>query len=302
MLRLLIYFALAAAAASTLAAPSPSNAAPAPVAVQAPASTRFSVIVEGKGPDLILIPGLMSGREAWDDAVSSLGGRYRVHRLKLSGFAGEPVRGNSEGAIVDNVVEQLDSYIKANHLVRPAIAGHSMGGLTAILLAARHPDSVGRVLVVDALPFYSLLFGPDATAEAAAPQAASFRDSILAMDEAAWRAGQPRTAATLVKNEARRSRLVADAESSDCGVAARAIYEVMTTDARPLLPSIKAPLTIAYATNEYAGEERVGPLYRKAYEGAPGAKLVRVDGSYHFIMYDQPERFRALLAEFLSDH
>jgi pimeloyl-ACP methyl ester carboxylesterase len=74
----------------------------------------------------------------------------------------------------------------------------------------------------------------------------------------------------------------------------------MTTDARPLLPAIKAPLTIAYATNEYAREEIVGPLYRKAYEGAPGAKLSRVDGSYHFIMYDQPERFRALLADFLA--
>lgn len=299
MLKNIAAAAMALAAASTLNVPARSSAAP-PAAEAAAAPTRFSVTVEGKGPDLILIPGLMSGREVWDDAVASLGGRYRVHRLKLSGFAGEPVRGNGEGSVVDNVVEQLDAYIKANHLVRPAIAGHSMGGLTAMLLAARHPDSVGRVLVVDALPFYSLMFGPDATVEAVAPRAAAFRDSVLAMDVGAWRAGQPRTAATLVKTESFRSRLVADAEASDRAVAARAIYEVMTTDARPLLPAIKAPLTIAYATNEYAGEEMVGPLYRKAYEGAGGAKLVRVDGSYHFIMYDQPERFRALLAEFLA--
>lgn len=287
-----------AAAATTLCLPASASATPA--AAQASAPTRFSVIVEGKGPDLILIPGLMSGREIWDDSVTSLSGRYRVHRLKLSGFAGEPVRGNGEGAIIDAIVEQLDSYIKANHLVRPAIAGHSMGGLTAILLAARHPESAGRVLVVDALPFYSLMFSPDATPETVAPRAAAFRDSVLAMDEAAWRSGQPRTAASLVKTEAFRQRLVADAEASDRSVAARAIYEVMTTDERSLLPRIKAPLTIAYATNEYAGEEMVGPLYRKAYEGAAGAKLVRVDGSYHFIMYDQPERFRALLADFLS--
>jgi pimeloyl-ACP methyl ester carboxylesterase len=298
MLKNLAAAAMALAAASTLNIPARSSAAP--PAAEAEAPTRFSVTVEGKGPDLILIPGLMSGREVWDDAVTSLGGRYRVHRLKLSGFAGEPVRGNGEGAVVDNVVEQLDAYIKANRLVRPAVAGHSMGGLTAMLLAARHPESVGRVLVVDALPFYSLMFGPDSTVETVALRAAAFRDSVVAMDEAAWRAGQPRTAATLVKTEPLRSRLVADAEASDRAVAARAIYEVMTTDARPLLPAIKAPLTIAYATNEYAGEEMVGPLYRKAYGGAPGAKLVRVDNSYHFIMYDQPERFRALLADFLA--
>ncbi|HMJ92659.1 MAG TPA: alpha/beta hydrolase [Allosphingosinicella sp.] len=301
MLRRLIFLALAAAAASTLTlTPPPAAAAATPARAEAPAPTRFSVTVEGKGPDLILIPGLMSGREVWDDAVASLGGKYRIHRLKLSGFAGEPGDGNKEGAIVDGVVEQLDAYIKANGLKRPAIAGHSMGGLTAMLLAARHPESVGRVMVVDALPFYSLLFGPDATAESVAPQAAAFRDSVVAMDEAAWKAGQPRTAATLVKTESARGRVIADAEASDRPVAARAIYEVMTTDARPLLPRIEAPLTIVYATNEFAGEAMVVPLYRAAYAGAPKAKLVQVPDSYHFIMYDQPERFRALLAEFLA--
>ena len=298
MLRRLIFLALAAAAASTLTPP-PAWAAK-PAQAEAPAPSRFSVTVEGKGPDLILIPGLMSGREVWDDAVTGLGGKYRVHRLKLSGFAGEPGDGNREGAIVDGVVDQLDAYIKAKGLKRPAIAGHSMGGLTAMLLAARHPESVGRVLVVDALPFYSLMFGPDSTAESVAPRAAAFRDSVVAMDEAAWKAGQARTAATLAKSERGRARVIADAEASDRPVAARTIYEVMTTDARPLLPKIEAPLTILYATNEYAGEAMVGPLYRAAYAGAPRARLVQVPDSYHFIPYDQPERFRALLAEFLA--
>src|SRR5688572_19942867 len=50
----------------------------------------FSVTVEGKGPDVILIPGLMSGRHVWDRTVADLGGKYRVHRLQLAGFAGEP--------------------------------------------------------------------------------------------------------------------------------------------------------------------------------------------------------------------
>jgi pimeloyl-ACP methyl ester carboxylesterase len=299
MLRLFA-FAAALAAAGTLDYAPPAAAAPASSAVPAEAPTRFSVVVEGSGPDLILIPGLMSSRKVWDEAVASLGGRYRIHRVQLAGFAGEPVRGNAEGAIVDGVVEQLEAYIKANRLRSPAIVGHSMGGLIAMELAARHPDSVGRVLVVDALPFYSLMFGPDATVEAVAPQAAAFRDSVSVMDEAGWRAQQDRTVATLVKTEAARPRVIADNLASDRKVAARAIYEVMTTDARPLLPAIKAPLTVAYATNDFAREEMVGPLYRSAYAGAKQARLVRIDDSYHFIMYDQPERFRALLAEFLA--
>ena len=299
---MLKYLAAAAiAAAGTILCVPATSAAPVAAKAEASAPTRFSVTVEGEGPDLILIPGLMSGREVWDDAVASLGGRYRIHRVKLAGFAGEPAAGNKDGAIVDGVVEQLAAYVSAHGLKRPAIAGHSMGGLIAMTLAARHPDAVGRLLVVDALPFYSLLFGPDATAEAVAPRAAAFRDSVLAMDDAAWATGQPRTAATLVKTESKRGRVIADALASDRPVAARAVYEVMTTDARPLLPAIKAPLTVLYATNAYAGEAQMGALYRAAYAGAAKARLVQVPDSYHFIMDDQPQRFGALLAEFLAE-
>src|SRR5688572_2284391 len=119
-----------AAAASILLVPASALAAPVPAA-EASRPTRFSVTVEGKGPDLILIPGLMSGRQMWDGAAASLGGRYRIHRVKLSGFAGEPAAGNSDGAIVDGVVDQLAAYVAASGLTRPAIAGHSMGGLIA---------------------------------------------------------------------------------------------------------------------------------------------------------------------------
>ena len=298
MLKYLIAACVAAPAAALASHPAPASGVAA--AAEAPAPTRFSVIVEGKGPELILIPGLMSGRGVWDNAVASLGGRYRIHRVQLGGFAGEPARGNEKGPILEGVVEELQAYIRANRLRKPAIAGHSMGGLLAMMLAAKHPDSVGRVLVVDALPFYSLMFGPDATAESVAPRAAAFRNSLAATPDEAWRTRQARTVSMLVRTEAARPRVAADSLASDRPVAARAVYELMTTDARSLLGSIAAPLTVLYATNEYAGEAMVGPLYRGAYANASGARLVQVADSYHFVMIDQPERFHSLLADFLA--
>ena len=63
-------------AAAMTAALVANGALPSPVSAQAPAfqPTRFSVVVEGSGPDLILIPGLTSSRHVWDQAVASLGG------------------------------------------------------------------------------------------------------------------------------------------------------------------------------------------------------------------------------------
>ena len=51
--------------------------------------TRFTVEVTGEGPDVLLIPGLTTGREVWRATVASAPG-YRYHLLQVAGFAGAP--------------------------------------------------------------------------------------------------------------------------------------------------------------------------------------------------------------------
>lgn len=283
-----------------LAGATATTAQAAPARAEAAAPSRFSVTIEGFGPDVIFIPGLTSSRAVWDQAVAGLGGKYRVHRVQIAGFAGEPAGPNAEGELLPAVVDELNAYIGARKLQRPAIVGHSMGGLLGIMLAARHPDSVGKLLVVDALPFYSMLMGPSATVEAVKPQAAQLRDALIAMPAPAYEAQLGRSLAMLAKDEKARPALMAAALASDRKVAAKAIYEDMITDMRPSLPQIRAPLTIAYATNAFAPDGMVGQLYRSGYAGAPKAKLIQVEDSYHFIMTDQPARFQTILKDFLA--
>jgi len=263
--------------------------------------TRFSVTVEGEGPDLILIPGLTSSRRVWDRAVAGLGGRYRVHRLQIAGFGGEPAGPNGEeGPILDNVVAELHAYIAANRLGRPLVAGHSVGGLIALMLAARHPDDVARALIVDALPYYGLLLGPDSSPEGVALAAATFRDAIEEATDANWRSHQSLVLASLVANEAARPALLEDSVRSDRRVVARVLYEDAVTDMRPELPAMRTPLTIVYAVNPFATEARFGALMRSSYAGAADTRFVPVEPSFHFVMLDQPGRFDAILAEFLA--
>lgn len=263
--------------------------------------TRFSVAVEGEGPDIIFIPGLMSDRAVFDGAVASLKGDYRAHRIQIAGFAGEPARGNAGGApILPAIVEELHAYIEAHDLDRPEIVGHSLGGLLALMLADAHPQDVGGLLIVDALPFYGMLFDPAATAASVEPQAAAFRDMMLAMSDEQYRAQQPRTLASLVKDEKGRADALAWSLASDRAIVAKAVYEDMITDIRPKLAGIAAPITVAYAVNDFATEERVGSLYRSGYADAPNVSLVPVEDSYHFIMLDQPARFAEILQDFLT--
>ena len=83
---------------------------------------------------------------------------------------------------------------------------------------------------------------------------------------------------------------------------ARAMYELMTTDLRPELAAIRAPVTVLYAYDPAYGvpAEAIDGVFRGAYAGLPMAQLSRVDESFHFIMIDQPERFAAAVDTFLQ--
>lgn len=290
------FFYIAACFAGLLAL-----APPAQVRAEAPAAapTRFSVVVEGTGPDLILIPGLTSSRRVWDQAVASLAGHYRVHRVQIAGFGGEPARGNATGPVLAPVVEELHAYIAAHHLRRPMVAGHSVGGLMTLMLAQRHPEDVSRALIVDALPFYPMLFG-GASVASVEPQAAAMRDGIGTMSDEAWRAQQQGTIAAMVGNEAARARVIEDSLASDRGVVARALYEDLTTDVRGGLAGMQTPIIVAYEVNEAAPEERYGQLVRTGYAAAPHVRFIAVPQSRHFIMLDQPARFAEILAAFAA--
>lgn len=302
MLRIIAAAIAATALASPVAASTP--AAPTPKAEQ---PARFSVVTVGSGPDVIMIPGLSSTRDVFAASAERLKGRYRIHLVQLRGF-GEPAGANATGPVLDPLVAELAAY--AAKLDRPALVGHSMGGLTALMIAARHPRAAGRVLVVDSLPFIGPLFGAHSVA-AIRPQAERMRAMLLSNAAATpdftarpdCRAGQPAPAKPVgnMTNSAEGACLMAfGARASDLRVVAQAMFDVMTTDLTPELGKIAAPVTMLYPQDDrLLSESRAAAIYGEAYAKLPSAKLVPIRGSYHFIVQDQPATFDALLDDFL---
>ena len=282
----------------------PSEAAP--TAVQpAPAafvSDRLSVEVIGHGPDVILIPGFASSREVWRAEAERLKANRRVHLVQLAGFAGEPWR-HADGPFLEPMLAELARYVRESGLERPAIIGHSMGGMTALMLAQRHPELVGRVMSVDSLPFFGSLFGPTATVETARPFADRTAASMLGMDDAAFRANQMQTSLAMARNEDARRDMVEWSLASDRAAVAAAMREVMTTDLRPGLAAMTTPVWAVYAADAEGGAaaSMADALWSREYAALPGVRLLRVDDSRHFIMADQPARFAAITDEFLAE-
>jgi|CXWL01.1.fsa_nt_gi pimeloyl-ACP methyl ester carboxylesterase len=264
-------------------------------------SDRISVETRGQGPDVILIHGLTSHREIWDTSAAALEGRYRVHLVQMNGFAGFPAAGNAEGPVAAPVAEEIARYISESHLERPAVIGHSMGGTIGMMLAARHPESVGKLMVVDMFPFMGAMFGGQ-TADAVRPTADMIRAQMLAAPEAMRRPIVEQTINSMVATESARPRVLQHALDSDKTTSANAFHELIVTDLRAEIAHIRAPLTVLYVIPPQApiSPEQYDSYFHASFAQASQARLVKIDASRHFIMIDQFEVFMREVNGFLG--
>lgn len=274
----------------------------APAAARDFASDRISVSVRGSGPDVVLIPGLSSSPRVWESTIAAVPG-FRYHLVHVAGFAGRPPGGNARPPVLAPVAEEIARYIAEARLERPALVGHSLGGSWAMMVAARHPDRVSRVMVVDMFPFMGAMFGgPNATPESLRPVAEQVRNGIATAAGDARRQQIERTIASMVRTEALRAPAVEDTMNSDPAVSGQAMAELITTDLRPELPNIRAPMTVLWVQPPVAPvtEAQMAAFYRMSYANAPQAVVKQIPNSYHFIMWDAPEAFQAELRAFLT--
>jgi pimeloyl-ACP methyl ester carboxylesterase len=270
-------------------------------AIAEPFSDRMTFTVRGTGPDVLLIPGLTCSSAVWDATAKRLEVHYRLHLVQIAGFADSPSRANATGPIIQPTVNALDDYIKSNKLDHPRVIGHSMGGFMGLMLALQHPEDCRKLMIVDSLPFFSVLFGANDVA-AATPQAAAMRDMVLNETQDEYAQGERQYLPSLVKSPEGLKAATQWAITSDKSVVARATYELMTTDLRPKLGEIKTPVTILYPWDPASGfaQADTDRVYQGSFAALPNKTLVRISNSFHFIMLDQPAAFAAQVDSFLK--
>ena len=252
---------------------------------------------------MILIPGLASSGKTWDSTVAHYKDKYECHVLTLAGFAGQPPMAWQQDAYLQAVRDDIITYIRDKKLQRPAIVGHSLGGFLALWIGEEAPDLVGRLVIVDSLPFFAGVMDDQATVDSVKPMVEQMRKTMKAQTAEQAAKMSEMQIRMMVTGDADFEMVKGWGRESDRPTVNEAFAELFSNDIRPGLSKIQSP-TLVMGTwigyKDYATREQVDKRFHDQYAALKNAKIVLTDTARHFIMLDDREGFLRDLDAFLK--
>lgn len=251
--------------------------------VASPAGPQ-TVFVGGSGPTVVLLHGAGHQAGGWAPVVPSLAGRYR---LVVPDLAGHGESAPAAGPIrTEELVAALEAVLGTCTADGPVtVVGNSLGAWMAMLLAARLPERVGRVVAVNG---GALLAAPGRvnlmprTREEARTAMAQLRDPA-----------SPRVPDNVLDD------LVRQADTSPiarlaAGAAGATAFLLGEDDLRKL----RLPVRLVWG----ASDELMTLDYARRMAGLlPDAEVIPVERCGHIPHQEAPERFAAALSKALGD-
>ncbi|ONK14339.1 alpha/beta hydrolase [Streptomyces sp. MP131-18] len=236
----------------------------------------IGVLDHGAGPPVLLLHPLALSAELWRPLAEATEG-FRFLAVDAPGHGGTPWDG--EPFTVEDMAADAVAVLDALGVERAGLAGLSMGGSTAVVLAGNHQDRIASLALIDTTACY----GDDRvkTWEARAVRAVEVaRDKQLPFQVDRW--FSPGTAERAPETVRRISDIFVRTRSEAHAAACRALGAV---DARDLLDAITAPTTVIVGSEDYATPPGMSA---ELHAGIAGSRLHVLDGARHLSVYDDP--------------
>ena len=103
------------------------------------------------GTPLVLVHGFGNEAHIWDDFAPLVAPHYRTFAVDLRGH-GDSDHDPERRYDYDHHVADLEAVTSALGIDRLVLVGHSFGGRTSILFAAKHPERMAGLVIVDIGP------------------------------------------------------------------------------------------------------------------------------------------------------
>lgn len=243
----------------------------------------------GRGEPVVFLHGLGGSSESWNPQLLSLGERFHCIAPDLPGYGASPLsHPMSFAAWSDALAAMLDDL----KLERVSLVGHSLGGMLAQEMTARHPDRVAKLVLSCTSPAFG---GKDG----------DFQKQFLSGRLSALESGgtMKDVAAEAVPGLFGPSAPRATVEAATATMAQvpettyRAALDCLVAfDRRGALGTISVPTLLLAAEHDRAAPP---PVMTRMGEKIRGARVVCLSGVGHLPNLEAPERFDREVADFL---
>ncbi|HET7488472.1 MAG TPA: alpha/beta hydrolase [Acidimicrobiales bacterium] len=233
-------------------------------------------------PALVFLHPWSGDRSFFAPQVEHFGGGHRCLAVDFRGHgeSDSPELGYAMGELADDVA-WLCGQVGVD---RAVVVGHSMGGIVAVHVAARHPDLVAGVVVLDAP-----ILPPAGFAEMVPPLVEGVRSPAFREVTRQFQ-GQ---FAGFESDPARREALLGILVSGEHHVKVATLEHVFGDDNESALRGCRVPLLYVGSGRGFADLDRV----RAA---CPQVEATDVTGAGHFIQLEVPDQVNAAIDGFLS--
>jgi pimeloyl-ACP methyl ester carboxylesterase len=246
----------------------------------------------GQGRPVVLLHGWLGSWGLWQKTMEELGRSYRTYALDFWGF-GDSGKKRATYRVPD-FVSLVDQFMDRLGIESAPLVGHSMGGTVSLNVAMDYPRRVQKVAVVGApivgssLNYFLQLAGHREIAFLVYNSPMLLRTGVrLASSRIVNR--EPLTWYRMLERDLSKTTLESFFASID---------SLRQTDLRPRLSEVRVPTLGVYGAHDTIVDPK---QFQQLEAGVPGAKVEVMDGSRHFPMIDEPERFIGVLKNFLDD-
>jgi pimeloyl-ACP methyl ester carboxylesterase len=236
----------------------------------------------GSGPPIVFVHGWTCNHAHFAPQYSHFGRDHQVVAVDLRGHGSSDP---SDSYSVEEFADDVAWMIGELSLTKPVIVGHSMGALVAVAVAARHPELLSAIVLVDAAP---LVVGDDIQG-----LLAMFADQFDGPDHLEARRGLIEGMLFAPGDDPeRKAAIVADMLSTPQPVAAGAWRAIIGFDGAGALAAVTVPaLHIACASpiNDAAALRAANPLMQTG----------QTVGAGHFNHLEVPDQVSPMIERFL---
>lgn len=253
----------------------------------------ISIETIGQGKPILFLPGFATPGSIWKETAENLNLEGKSYFFSYAGFNGNtPIAMPWYAAIKKAIIE----YIADNNMQDVLIIGHSMGGNLAVDIAAELPDTISKIIIVEALPCMREVMMPHVPAESLFYET-PYNTQMLEMDQQQFKNIAVMMASNMTLKEDKKEVLTNWMLEADRKTWVYGYTDLLKLDLRKVLHKVQCETLILGAS--FPDVNIAKENYEKQYTNLSNKTIVMATNSKHFLMFDQPEWLYKKLNDFL---